>query len=67
MLFPYLAGWIADAHTITSADGKRVVDYTATLLMFTSMGFIGFIFAFLLKLADARKKEGISIEKVMLH
>jgi MFS family permease len=67
MLFPWLAGKIADAHTVIGVDGKPVVDYTSTMLMFASLGIVGFIFALLLKRADARKKSGISIEQVMLH
>jgi len=67
MLFPWLAGKIADAHTITGADGKPVVDYTSTMLMFASLGIVGFVFALLLKRADARRRDGISIEQVMLQ
>ncbi len=64
-LFPYLAGRIADAHT-TVVNGQPVVDYTSTMLMFASLGLVGFVFSVLLKIADARRKSGISIEKVLL-
>ena len=65
-LFPYLAGKIADAHT-TTVNGQPVVDYTSTMLMFVALGVAGFIFSVLLKVADARRKSGVSIEAVMLH
>jgi hypothetical protein len=42
------------------------VNYTMTMLMFVALGVTGFVFALLLKLADARRKEGVSIESVML-
>ncbi|HPS77229.1 MAG TPA: MFS transporter [Thermoanaerobaculaceae bacterium] len=66
MLFPYIAGKIADAHTVTGGDGQPVVDYTSTMLMFAMLGLVGFVFSLLLKWADKRRKEGISIESVML-
>ncbi|MGE5236030.1 MAG: MFS transporter [Acidobacteriota bacterium] len=66
MLFPYLAGKIADAHT-TVVNGEQVVDYTSTMLMFVVLGVFGFVFSLLLKWADAHRKAGQSIESVMLH
>jgi len=64
-LFPYLAGRIADAHTVTDAAGESVVDYTATMLMFVVLGLAGFVFALLLKVADRRRSAGVSIESVL--
>ena len=50
-LFPYLNGKLRDVtHT-----------YTASMLMFASLGLVGLIFAFLLKRADAR--EGGALER----
>lgn len=66
MLFPYLAGKIADAHT-TVVNGAPVVDYTSTMLMFAVLGLVGFVFSLLLKAADARRKSGPSIEQVVLQ
>ena len=44
-LFPYLNGWLRDiTHT-----------YTASMVMFASLGIFGLIFAFLLKRSDARE------------
>jgi MFS family permease len=65
LVFPYLAGKIADAHT-TVVNGVPVVNYTSTMLMFVALGVIGFVFAVLLKWADAHRREGVSIESVML-
>lgn len=65
MLFPYIAGRIADAHTTTNAAGEPVVDYTATMLMFVVLGIAGFVFSLLLKVADRRRTSGVSIESVM--
>ncbi|HQO26894.1 MAG TPA: MFS transporter, partial [Acidobacteriota bacterium] len=66
MLFPWIAGKIADAHTVPGADGKPVVDYTSTMLLFAALGVLGFAFALLLKWADKRRTDGPSIEAVML-
>jgi MFS family permease len=66
MLFPYLAGKIADAHT-TVVNGQEVVNYTSTMLMFAVLGLVGFVFSLLLKAADARRKSGPSIEDVILQ
>jgi len=65
MLFPYLAGKIADAHTVTGGNGEPIVDYTSTMLMFAALGLVGFVFSLLLKWADRRRRDGISIEAVM--
>lgn len=67
-LFPMLAGMIADAHTTqTVVDGKpaAIIDYTWTMLMFSTLGLVGFVFALCLKWADRRRKDGESIEAVM--
>jgi MFS family permease len=50
-LFNWVAGKLTDM-----ADG----DYTHTILMFASLGFVGLVFALLLKAAS--KKEGVGIE-----
>jgi MFS-type transporter involved in bile tolerance (Atg22 family) len=54
-LFPYLNGRLRD---LTKT-------YTASLLMFASLGFLGLIFALLLKKAD--KHEGGRLEKIDLE
>jgi MFS family permease len=68
LLFPYIAGKIADAHTITQlVDGKEVpvVDYTSTMLLFVALGGMGLVFAVLLKWVDLRAPKGRSIEGVL--
>jgi MFS family permease len=67
MVFPYVAGLIADKHTVTAPDGSLIVDYASTMLMFASLGLVGFVFALLLKWTDGRRKSGMSIEAVMLR
>lgn len=70
MLFPYLAGRIADAYTtVETVGGERVstVDYTMTMIMFAALGIVGFSFAVALKATDRRRRDGVSIEEVILH
>jgi MFS family permease len=70
MLFPYLAGRIADRYTtIEIVGGVEVakVDYTMTMVMFAALGIIGFVSALALKAVDRRRKEGPSIEEVMIR
>ncbi len=43
-LFPFLNGWLRD----------RTHDYTASMVMFASLGFVGLVFAILLKRSDLR-------------
>jgi hypothetical protein len=65
--FPYLAGMIADAYTVVEVVGGEEVtrtDYTMTMVMFASLGVVGFLFAMALKRVDARRTEGVSIEAV---
>jgi MFS family permease len=68
VLFPYLAGKIADAHTVKVLKaGKLVdqVDYTSTMLLFAILGVVGLGFALLLKRVDRRRPPEQSIERVM--
>jgi len=55
--FPLLAGAILDA---TNPGNPEVSDYTATILMFAAVSFIGLAFALLLKYED--KKKGFGVE-----
>jgi hypothetical protein len=67
-LFPIVAGRLADARTTkTVVDGRETlqVDYTLMMLMFAGLAAVGFLFSLLVKAADARRRDGISIEKVM--
>jgi MFS family permease len=70
MLFPYLAGKLADRYTtLETVGGAEVekVDYTMTMVMFAVLGIVGFVFALALKAADRRRREGVSIEEVMIR
>lgn len=65
MVFPFVAGKIADAHTTVEIIGGEEItqtDYTSTMIMFATLGIVGFVFAVALKRADARRKQGPSIE-----
>jgi MFS family permease len=55
--FPILAGIILDK---TNPGSPAVLDYTSAILMFAGLGFVGLIFAYLLKHED--KKKGLGIE-----
>ena len=69
MLFPWIAGKIADAHTtVQKVGGEDVthVDYTMMMVMFSGLGIIGVLFALGLKYVDRKRKTGVSIE-VVLH
>ena len=57
LIFPFLAGAILDA---TNPGNPLVSDYTATILMFAVVSFIGLVFALLLKYED--KKKGFGVE-----
>lgn len=68
LVFPYLAGKIADAHTRVvhspGLDDTTVVDYTMTMLMFAGLGIVALFSALALKRMDARRTEGVRIEAV---
>lgn len=56
--FPILAGIILDK---TNPGNPEVLDYTSAILMFAVLGFVGLLFAYLLKRED--KKKGLGIER----
>ncbi len=58
MLFPFIAGKIADANTSKVERGAQtitLVDYRWTLVLFALLGAAGFLFALMLKRADRRR------------
>ena len=63
---PTPEGVTEDTDNPDGVNGEQVVDYTSTMLMFVALGLVGFVFSLLLKVTDARRKTGISIEKVLL-
>jgi len=64
---PLLIGWILDRFCVVSrtvaADGTSLVayNYTVPMLVFTGFGFLGLIFAYLLKREDKRKGYGLEL------
>lgn len=56
--FPILAGIILDA---TNPGNPAISDYTYTILMFASLGFLGLFFGFMLKRND--KKYGLGVDQ----
>jgi len=56
--FPILAGYILDK---TNPGNPEVSDYTATILMFAAISFLGLVFALLLKYEDKRKHFGVEL------
>ena len=64
---PLLIGWILDRYCIVSrtvaADGSPLVayNYTIPMLVFMGFGFLGLIFAYLLKREDKRKGYGLEL------
>lgn len=68
MVFPYVAGRIADAYTtVRMVGGEEVTetDYTMTMVMFAGLGVVGLLFALALKHVDRRQPAGMSIESVL--
>lgn len=66
---PALIGWVLDKYCIT---GQKVVegvtvptyDYTLPMIIFTSLGVIALIFAFLLKAEDKKKGYGLELPNI---
>ncbi|MCT4644155.1 MAG: MFS transporter [Carboxylicivirga sp.] len=58
--FPLMAGILLDKTNPDAAPGQ-VLDYTWVLLMFASLGFLGMLFAFLLKREDKKNQLGIEM------
>jgi MFS family permease len=68
MLFPWIAGKIADAHTsveMVAGEEKMHIDYTMTLVLFAGLASAGLAAAIILKWVDSRRSAGISIEEVI--
>jgi nitrate/nitrite transporter NarK len=58
--FPILSGWILD---LTNPGEPATLNYTPTMIMFAGLGFLGLIFAVLLKVEDKRK--GFGVDKAL--
>ncbi|MGD0581525.1 MAG: MFS transporter [Bacteroidales bacterium] len=68
-LVPLGIGWVLDKYCIT---GKHIVDgasissynYTIPMMIFTSLGIVALLFAFLLKAEDKRKGYGLELPNI---
>ncbi|NOR88268.1 MAG: MFS transporter [Bacteroidales bacterium] len=56
--FPILAGIILDA---TNSNQSGALNYTPTMLMFAALGFVGLLFALMLKYVDKKNGYGIDL------
>ena len=66
---PALIGWVLDTYCITGnkmVDGVNVTSYNYTLPMviFTCLGFLALLFAFLLKAEDKKKGYGLELPNI---
>jgi predicted MFS family arabinose efflux permease len=66
---PALIGWVLDAYCVTGqkmVDGVNVTSYNYTLpmLIFTALGFLALLFAFLLKAEDKKMGYGLQLPNI---
>jgi len=66
---PYLIGWILDKYCITGTRVEEGVNistynYTTPMIVFTSLGVLALIFAFLLKAEDKKKGYGLELPNI---
>lgn len=69
MFVPAMIGWVLDKYCVISStvvDGQRVTayNYTIPMIIFTVVGFLSLIFAFLLKLEDKKKGYGLQLPNI---
>jgi len=68
MLFPWIAGKVADAHTtvkMVAGEETMHIDYTMTVVLLAGLASAGLMAALLLKWVDGHRTEGLSIEGVI--
>jgi len=66
---PALIGWVLDKYCVTGTKvvaGQTIVsyDYTLPMMIFTSLGVLALIFAFLLKAEDKKKGYGLELPNI---
>lgn len=66
---PALIGWVLDKYCVTGTKvvaGQTIVsyDYTLPMIIFTSLGVLALIFAFLLKAEDKKKGYGLELPNI---
>jgi predicted MFS family arabinose efflux permease len=67
---PYLIGWVLDTYCITGSymlDGVPVpsYDYKIPMMIFTTLGIIALLFAFLLKAENKKKGYGLEMPNIV--
>ena len=69
VVFAFLQAVAWRRTTIEKVAGKEIsrVDYTSTMMLFIGLGVVAIVFSLALKLADARRRGGTSIESFQLH
>ena len=60
---PAIIGWVLSKYCVTSLPGAHVTtyNYTIPMMIFTSLGVLALIFAFLLKAEDKKKGYGLEL------
>jgi nitrate/nitrite transporter NarK len=69
MFIPLIIGWVLDKYCViekTLVDGGEITkyDYTLPMLIFTALGFLALLFAFLLKTEDRKKGYGLQLPNI---
>jgi predicted MFS family arabinose efflux permease len=69
MFVPAMIGWVLDKYCIVSrviVDGQQVTtyNYTIPMIIFTSIGALSLLFAFLLKVEDKKKGYGLQLPNI---
>ena len=60
---PAIIGWVLSKYCVTSQPGAHITtyNYTIPMMIFTSLGVLALIFAFLLKAEDKKKGYGLEL------
>jgi len=69
MFVPAMIGWVLDKYCVVSSavvDGQQTTsyDYQIPMLIFTAIGVLSLVFAFLLKLEDKKKGYGLQLPNI---
>lgn len=69
MFVPAMIGWVLDKYCVVSSavvDGQQTTsyNYTIPMMIFTAIGVLSLVFAFLLKLEDKKKGYGLQLPNI---
>ena len=69
MFVPAMIGWVLDKYCVVSravVDGQQTTsyNYTIPMIIFTSIGVLSLVFAFLLKVEDKKKGYGLQLPNI---